>query len=64
MNRFRHPITGVVFERQDDGLVRVEDPQGRTGVFDATGRWQSGELRFADAHACELVGHARTSPSG
>lgn len=62
--RFVHPVTGVLFEVQDDGLVRVEQPDGRAGLFDSTGRWRSGELRFADPHACGFVGRARQAPSG
>ena len=62
-NRLKHPLTGAIYERQDDGLVRVEDTDGVVGVFDPEGRWQSGELRFADPHLCDFVGGRRPGRS-
>lgn len=55
MVTFRHPISGAVYETDDDGLVVVRDDQGREGRFHPDGRWHSGELRAADAHACGFV---------
>jgi hypothetical protein len=57
--KLTHPLTRAVYERQDDGLVRVEDVDGVVGVFDPEGRWQSGALRFADPHLCDFVGGRR-----
>lgn len=55
MTTFVHPVTGTVYETDEDGLVVVREPDGREGRFDRDGRWHSGELRFADAHACGYV---------
>lgn len=55
----RHPMTGAHYERQDDGLVRVEEEDGRHGLFFPDGRWHSGELRFADPHVLDFVGGRR-----
>lgn len=55
MATFRHPISGWSYERDADGLVLVCDEQGREGRFHRDGRWHSGELRSADAHACSFV---------
>ena len=59
MRRLRHPMTGATYELQDDGLVRVEASDGRVGLFDKEGRWQAGDLRFADPHVCDFVGGRR-----
>ncbi len=48
--KLRHPQTQAVYARQDDGSVRVEHPDGRSGWFDAQGRWLRGDLRDADPH--------------
>ena len=55
MTTFRHPMTGEVYATDDDGLVVVRDDDGREGRFHPDGRWHSGELRCADAHACGFV---------
>jgi hypothetical protein len=62
MSKMRHPLTGALYERRDDGLVRVEDRDGKVGLFHADGRWAEGELRFADPHVCDYVGGRR--PTG
>jgi len=51
----RHPLTGALYTRRDDGLVEVE-LDGRRGVFRASGEWQSGSLREADLHFLGWVG--------
>jgi NAD(P)-dependent dehydrogenase (short-subunit alcohol dehydrogenase family) len=53
--KLRHPLSGALYSRRDDGLVQVEK-DGRTGVFHADGRWHSGELRQADLHMLGWVG--------
>jgi NAD(P)-dependent dehydrogenase (short-subunit alcohol dehydrogenase family) len=62
--RLRHPITGAIYEAAADGLVRVEDPGGRVGLFHADGRWRSGELRDADPHLLGWVGGPRLELRG
>ncbi len=50
----RHPFTRALYELNDDGTVRVTDGD-RSGVFERTGRWLSGELREVDPHLCGWV---------
>ncbi len=51
MRKRRHPITGAIYTADDEGHVVVEH-DGKTGVFDARGRWLSGEVTHADPHLC------------
>jgi hypothetical protein len=51
----KHPLTGVIYELDDDGNVRVTDGD-RTGTFDRFGRWRSGERLIADPEMCLWVG--------
>jgi NAD(P)-dependent dehydrogenase (short-subunit alcohol dehydrogenase family) len=53
--KLRHPLSGALYTRLEDGLVRVEHAE-RTGVFHCDGRWHSGELREADRHLLGWVG--------
>ncbi len=55
MPKLEHPLTRAIYESQDDGLVKVTH-NGKQGVFDLTGRWRSGELRYADPHMILWVG--------
>jgi hypothetical protein len=53
----KHPLTGFVYALTADGRVEVRDPNsGRVGVFDASGRWFSGEIREADPQILGWVG--------
>jgi phenylpropionate dioxygenase-like ring-hydroxylating dioxygenase large terminal subunit len=54
--RLRHPQTGALYETIGEGLVRVTEGAGATGVFRSDGRWQAGELREADPHLLGWVG--------
>jgi NAD(P)-dependent dehydrogenase (short-subunit alcohol dehydrogenase family) len=54
--KLRHPLTGAIYETVEDGLVRVTDDGGRSGLFHPDGRWRSGELRSADPHFLGWVG--------
>jgi NAD(P)-dependent dehydrogenase (short-subunit alcohol dehydrogenase family) len=47
--KLRHPQSGALYVRQDDGLVRVEQGE-RQGIFRADGSYVSGALRQADPH--------------
>lgn len=51
-----HPKTKVTFEEQDDGLVLVTEPDGKTGMFRVDGTHVSGEVRYADPHMVDWVG--------
>jgi len=62
MPKLEHPLTRGVYESRDDGLVMVTEG-GKQGVFDLSGRWKSGELRYADPHMILWVGGAQV-PGG
>ena len=52
-----HPVTKQVYTQTPEGLVEVTDPvTGATGLFDANGVWQSGEIRHADLQLAGWVG--------
>jgi len=55
MRPLRHPLSGAVYELDVDGNVEVTK-DGRRGVFDAEGRWLSGEIRGVDPELCRWVG--------
>lgn len=55
MTAFTHPITGIVYETDDGAVVIVRETDGREGRFDSRGRWQSGDVKYADAHSCNFV---------
>ena len=54
--RFRHPITGHIYERSGFNRVEVTDLEGQLSVFDANGVWIEGELTHADPHLCLWIG--------
>ncbi len=56
MNGARHPFSGWLYEPAGNGTVRVTATDGRVGVFDLDGRWQSGTLRECDPQVCHWVG--------
>jgi hypothetical protein len=51
-----HPLTGAVYERDEDGLVRVTESDGRVGWFTPQGDHVRGEVRSADPHIIDWVG--------
>ena len=51
MRKRRHPLSGAIYDVDDQGLVHVTQ-DGRTGVFTSEGDWLSGDLTHADAHLC------------
>ena len=51
MRARQHPLSRAVYDVREDGLVDVTD-HGVSGVFDAEGRWVSGELRHCDPQMC------------
>ena len=54
--RFRHPITGHIYERSGFNRVEVTDLEDHVSVFDAHGMWIEGELTHADPHLCLWIG--------
>ena len=62
MRTRRHPLSGAMYDVDDDGLVHVEK-DGVTGVFDRDGVWQSGELTEADPNLCGWLAGPQLPPS-
>jgi phenylpropionate dioxygenase-like ring-hydroxylating dioxygenase large terminal subunit len=54
--RWRHPISGFLYERIEHGRVRVVDLDGNDSTFDDDGNWIDGPLNQADPHLCKWVG--------
>ncbi len=54
--RYRHPMSGHIYERVDAGTVRVLDLDGQPSHFDQEGTWIDGPLRQADPHLCMWIG--------
>ena len=52
----RHELTGDVYERMEEGLVKVTRTDDRTGYFDDWGRYLDGDQFHADIHLCNWVG--------
>ena len=55
MRQLRHPLSGALYEMEND-LVKVTTRDGRVGFFDAAGVWVRGEKFSADPHVCVWVG--------
>jgi hypothetical protein len=51
MRAIRHPLSGAIYDLEEDGTVRVTHGDS-TGRFTSHGVWIDGELRTADAHLC------------
>ncbi|MGI9625061.1 MAG: aromatic ring-hydroxylating oxygenase subunit alpha [Acidimicrobiales bacterium] len=54
--RWRHPMSGHIYERVELNRVRVTDLDGAESYFDADGNWLEGPLFQADPHLCLWVG--------
>lgn len=54
--KLRHALSGMVFERLDQGRVLVTASDGRTGTFDERGNHLGGEIRQADPQMCNWIG--------
>ena len=54
--KLRHPLSGYIYERGDDGLVHVIDHKGRVSKFTAAGEWVEGEIRNADPNMTDWIG--------
>lgn len=54
--KLRHPLTRAIYERVEDGTVRVEQTDGRTGLFRSDGAWIRGEVSDADPHLLGFIG--------
>ena len=54
--RQRHELTGHIYERVQQGQVKVSTPDGREAIFDDEGRHLCGDRFHADIHLCNWVG--------
>ncbi len=54
----RHPFTGAIYERADDGTL-VVTLDGRTGRFRPDGSWIEGDIRECDPQLCGWVAGPR-----
>ena len=54
--KLRHPLSGHVYERGDDGLVHVTNGKGTVSKFTAAGDWVEGDVRNADPNLCDWIG--------
>jgi hypothetical protein len=61
MRTRQHPLSRATYDVRPDGLLDVTD-NGVSGVFDADGRWQSGELRHVDPQICNWLAGPQLPP--
>lgn len=61
--RLRHPLTGHVYERGEDGRVRVTNARGEVSVFNADATWVEGPITHADPNMLNWIG-GRQLPGG
>lgn len=54
--RWRHPMSGHIYERNDDGQVAVTDLDGNVSTFDEHGNHLDGPQTQADPHLCKWIG--------
>lgn len=50
--RYRHPISGHIYERLSEDRIKVTLPDGRSGIFNANADHIEGEVTNADQHTC------------
>ncbi|HCV00654.1 MAG TPA: hypothetical protein DGL25_05580, partial [Dehalococcoidia bacterium] len=50
--KMRHPLTGAIYDTQEDGTVLVTSRDGRTGLFTEGGVWINGALGAAAPPMC------------
>jgi hypothetical protein len=55
MRQIRHPLSGAIYELDDDGGILVTK-DASTGRFTTDGRWRGGDLRTADPELCRWIG--------
>lgn len=54
--RWKHPLSGFVYERAGEDRVRVIDHGGAVSLFRADGSWIEGPLTHVDPNMCNWVG--------
>lgn len=55
-SKLRHPLSGFIYERGDDGLVHVTDHKGNVSKFTAAAEWVEGPVRNADPNMTDWIG--------
>lgn len=58
-----HGFSGAIYTRHADDRVKVEMPDGSTGIFDGIGRWIEGEVYDVDPQMCVWVSANRIAAS-
>jgi nitrite reductase/ring-hydroxylating ferredoxin subunit len=54
--KLRHPLSGAIYERCDDGYVHVTHKDGRKGRFTSTGHRIDGDIGQVDPNMCDWIG--------
>lgn len=54
--KVRHALSGNIYERIENGRVKVTTPKGKSGIFDEAAHHLDGELDHADIQMCNWVG--------
>jgi len=54
--KLRHPLSGAVYERVEEGRVRVTARDGRSGLFTDSGERLEGDLGQVDPNMCDWIG--------
>lgn len=54
--RLRHPLTGHIYERTEDNLVRVINHNGEASYFKADATWIEGPVTQVDPNMCNWIG--------
>ena len=63
LRRYYMHVSHQTFEEIGDGLVRVTNRDGKTGVFKFTGEWVEGELHDASANMLMYTGGPDVHPA-
>jgi hypothetical protein len=56
LRKFILHLTRQTYEELGDGLVRITNPDGKTGVFKYTGEWVEGDVRDASLNMLVYTG--------
>ncbi len=54
MRQLRHPLSGAIYELDEEGRVFVTR-DGTSGLFTGDGAWLGGDLRWADPELCRWI---------
>jgi phenylpropionate dioxygenase-like ring-hydroxylating dioxygenase large terminal subunit len=54
--RWKHPLSGFLYERLEEDLVQVTDRDGNASKFHMDGSWIEGPLTHADPNMCNWIG--------